>query len=136
MDMDAPQPQPQSRMRPGPIAGGAILLVVGASMLLVDNGIIDTPVRQIIGPAMLMVLGALIIFEKGGFVYGRRERTAEGRPRMRLRRRGGVTGGVWLIGIGAWMLAAQTHLFGLDFHNSWPLFIVLSGIMMLIRGVR
>ena len=46
------------------------------------------------------------------------------------------TGGVWLIGIGAVMLLAQTHAFGLDSHNSWPLFIILSGLIMLIRGVR
>jgi len=35
-----------------------------------------------------------------------------------------------------WMMVSQMHLFGLSFNNSWPLFIILSGIMMVVRGAR
>jgi hypothetical protein len=55
---------------------------------------------------------------------------------MRLRRRNAATSGLWLIGVGACLMLVQTHAFGLDFHNSWPLFIILSGVMMLVRGLR
>ena len=33
-------------------------------------------------------------------------------------------------------IAAQHGLFGLTFHNSWPLLIVLGGIIMMIRGFK
>jgi hypothetical protein len=133
MDTDV-TPAQGAGLRPGPIAGGAVLLVLGVSMLLVDNGIIDVPVRRIIGPAFLIVLGALIMFEKGGL--GCRGRGRDERGRMRVRHRGAAMNGLWLIGVGAWLLMAQTHAFGLDFHNSWPLFIVLGGVMMFVRGLR
>jgi hypothetical protein len=34
------------------------------------------------------------------------------------------------------MLVSQTHLFGLTYDTSWPLFIILAGVMILIRGWR
>jgi hypothetical protein len=55
--------------------------------------------------------------------------------RERGARRGGIAG-FWLIGIGVWMMLVQTHAFGLDEHNSWPFLIILSGIIMLLRGLR
>ena len=57
-------------------------------------------------------------------------------PRAQVRRRGASVGGIWLIGVGVWMLAAQMHFFGLDFHTSWPLLVVLSGIIIVIRGLK
>jgi hypothetical protein len=123
-------------MRPGAIAAGAIMLVLGGTMLLDTTGFVDVPIGRLIGPFVLITLGSLMIVEKGGVVYGFRECTADGGRRMRTRQRGGITGGLWLIGVGVWLLISQTHLFGLDFHNSWPLFIILGGVMMLIRGVR
>jgi cell wall-active antibiotic response 4TMS protein YvqF len=130
MDSDVePQPRP---FKPGAIIGGAIMLVVGGTLLLDRSGVFAMPVRRLIGPLVLIAIGSLMVIEKGGVYYGRRQRI-EGEP---VRPRGGATGGLWLIGIGAWMILAQTHAFGLDFHNSWPLFIILSGLMMLIRGIR
>lgn len=123
-------------IRTGAIAAGAIMLIVGALMLLDTTGLMDVPMGRLIAPFVLITLGSLMVVEKGGVVYGYRERTVEGGPRMRVRQRGGATGGLWLIGIGAWMMLAQTHLFGLDYHNSWPLFIIMSGIIVLIRGLR
>jgi hypothetical protein len=69
-------------------------------------------------------------------VYGCRERLADGTSRPNLRKRGGLTGGLWLVGVGCWMLVSQLHVFGLDYHTSWPLLIILSGTIMLVRGVR
>ena len=96
----------------------------------------DVPTGRLIGPFIMIALGALMVMDKGALVYGYRRRTVEGAPRMRLRHRGGRSGGVWLIGIGCWMLVSQLHLFGLDYHNSWPLFIIVSGVIMLIKGLR
>jgi len=129
-------PESPSRYRPGVVAAGGILMAVGLAMLLDSTGKIDIRVGQLIGPLVLIALGAAILFDKGGFVYGRRVCGADGRPRMRLRRRGNPAGGFWLIGIGVWMMVSQMHLFGLSFNNSWPLFIILSGIMMVVRGAR
>jgi hypothetical protein len=134
MDMDR-QEQRQG-VRPGVIAAGGMMLAVGSVMWIDSTGWVDVPLGRLIGPIVLMTLGALMVVEKGGVVYGYRERGDDGRPRMRSRKRGGTTGGLWLIGIGAWLMLVQTHAFGLDSHNSWPIFIIMSGIVMLIRGVR
>jgi len=41
-----------------------------------------------------------------------------------------------MIGLGAWIMASQTHLFGLTFGTSWPFLVILTGLMMVIRGMR
>lgn len=53
-----------------------------------------------------------------------------------MRRRGASVGGIWLIGVGVWMLVSQMHFFGLNFHTSWPLLVVLGGIIIVIRGLK
>jgi hypothetical protein len=125
---DVPGGEAPGRSNPGAVAGGAILLVLGVSMLLVDTGWIDIPVRRIAGPAILIALGALMTFGQAGVVAGYRRR--------RFWTRGGLLPGAWLIGIGAWQLLVQTHAFGLDSHNSWPGIMILGGVVMLIRGLR
>src|SRR5436309_8920067 len=123
-------------VRPGAVAGGLILLALGVAMLLDTTGAVNIHLRHSIGPIVLIVLGTLMMLGEGGVVWGRRVRDANGEVRMKVRQRGGATGGVWLIGVGAWLLASQTHVFGLTFANSWPLFIILSGLIVVIRGIR
>jgi hypothetical protein len=123
-------------MRPGPIVGGAFLLVLGGTMFLDNRGLGDLSLRHVIGPVCLIVLGMLMLVENGGFACGRRERLSDGTVQMNVRKRGGLTGGLWLLGVGCWMLVSQLHVFGLDYHTSWPLLIVLSGTIMLVRGMR
>jgi len=122
--------------RPGVVAGGAMLLAVGLAMLLSTSGVVDVAAGQLVGPFVLITLGTLILIEKGAVVAGCRERSADGTPRLRLRRRGGSTAGLWLIGIGVWMMVSQLHLWGLSYGTSWPLFLILSGIVLLVRGIR
>jgi cell wall-active antibiotic response 4TMS protein YvqF len=137
MDVEIDRPEEDRRgVRPGAVAGGTILLVVGGTLLLDQTGVLATPLRQLIGPLVLITLGALIMVEKGGIVYGCRRRGDDGTRRMRVRQRGGAIPGLWLMGLGTWMLISQLHLWGLDFHNSWPLLLILSGVMMLVRGIR
>lgn len=134
MDMDSPPAS--AGPRPGLILGGAMLLVVGAAMWLDVPAWLDLSPGQLIGPLVLITLGVLITFGHGGFGCAYRGGPGDERRGRRTRWRARRTGGVWLIGIGIWMLIVQTHAFGLDYHNSWPLFIILSGIMMLIRGLQ
>lgn len=43
--------------------------------------------------------------------------------------------GLWNVFIGLWLFAVLEGLFGLTFKNSWPLFIIISGITMAIRPI-
>ena len=43
---------------------------------------------------------------------------------------------MYLIGLGVWLLVSQNHFLGLTFATSWPLLIMLSGFMIVIRGMR
>lgn len=129
------QPEPR-RLRPGAIAGGVILLALGAAMLLDTTGVTDVQMGRLVPPMILITLGVLVMVDKGAVVYTRPERDDRGDIRLRLRHRGGAGGGLWLMGIGAWMLVSQMHLFGLTYATSWPLFIILMGLMIMIRGTR
>ena len=122
-------------LRPGAIVGGSFLLLVGVTMFLERAGLADIAPWRIIGPACLIILGASMLFNTGVIGAGRKtgdSASGEGR-RGDDRRRGGLTGGLWLMGVGCWMIVSQLNLFGLDYGKSWPLLIVLSGIIMLVR---
>jgi hypothetical protein len=127
-------------MRPGAIVAGVMLLGLGVAMLLDTTGMLQVRAGRLIAPFVLIAVGSLIVLDHGGFAGARCPRDEDGgddRPvRARRRRRGGAAGGIWLIGIGMWMLVSQTHMFGLTFHTSWPLVIVLMGLLMMIRGMR
>jgi len=131
--MDANHDPGDGGIRPSAILVGALLAVFGGTLLLNRGGLVHVSIGQLIGPAVLISLGAVTLVEKGGFAC--RARSADG-TREPLRWSGGLTSGVWLIGIGLWLLVSQTHLWGLGFHNSWPLVVILSGVMMLLRGIR
>jgi hypothetical protein len=49
-------------------------------------------------------------------------------------RRGSRRGGAWFMYLGLWFFVNEYHLFGLDYHNSWPLLIVGAGIGMVRRA--
>jgi hypothetical protein len=119
----------RSAIRPGPIVGGVLLLVVGAGMLLDTTGIADIRMGRLIAPLALISIGVSSLLGRG-LVNGDDER-----QERRCGRKDSL-GGLWLIGVGAWMLASQTHLFGLTFGTSWPLLVILTGIMIVIRGIR
>jgi cell wall-active antibiotic response 4TMS protein YvqF len=125
-----------ARVRPGALVAGFILLAAGTAMLLDTTGLTDIRVGRLLPPFILIALGSAIVLDKGSVAVVRRPIGGDGervRPRH-WRRRG--TGGIWLIGIGVWMLVSQTHLFGLSYETSWPLFIILSGLIIMIRGTR
>jgi Domain of unknown function (DUF5668) len=133
MDM---QSEDASGLRTGPIVVGAILLALGTAMLLNSTGVIDVHLGRFIGPLVLIAIGSSIVLGQHGLVIDSRESTADGDRRRRRRRRRGSTGGIYLIGLGIWLLVSQNHVFGLTFATSWPLLIILSGFMIVIRGMR
>jgi hypothetical protein len=137
MEMDQPS-TPSFRF--GAVTGGLIVLTVGAAMLLDSTGTFDIRIGRLLGPLVMIVIGATSVLHDR-CIGSRFDTTAvdarSARARRRARRRGPRGfGGIWLIGIGSWMLVSQTHLFGLDFGNSWPLIVILAGVMIVIRGMR
>jgi hypothetical protein len=41
----------------------------------------------------------------------------------------------WLIFIGLWLFASIQHIFGLTFHESWPLVLIAWGLTLVAREV-
>lgn len=137
MEMEQQSPQP---LRFGAVAGGLIVLTVGAAMLLDSTGTFDIRIGRLFGPLIMIVIGATMLLNAGFVGSSCGAKVADARPgragrRGRHRRHSGL-GGIWLIGIGSWMLVSQSHLFGLNFGNSWPLIVILAGLMIVIRGMR
>ena len=111
-------------LRPGPIVAGALLLVVGAGLLLDTTGLADIRMGRLIAPLVLISIGVTSLLSDGHNGAG-----------CRRRRRDSLSG-LWTIGFGVWLMVSQTHLFGLTFNTSWPLLVILTGIMIVIRGIR
>jgi len=132
--MMATDDRPMRRFRPGAIVGGVVLLALGVGLLVDRSGVLQ--LHHLTAPLVLIVLGAMMTFEHGGLVYSVPVKDDEGRVRLGTRLRRGVGPGLWLIWIGVWMLVSQNHLWGFTFQTSWPLFIVLMGVMMVLRGWR
>jgi hypothetical protein len=122
-------------LRTGPIVVGAVLLALGSVMLLNSTGVIDVHLGRYIGPLVLIAIGSRILLGDSGDVVGACA-SPDDRGRRRRRRRDGSTGGIYLIGLGVWLLLSQNHFFGLTFATSWPLLIILSGFIIVIRGMR
>ena len=43
--------------------------------------------------------------------------------------------GLWTIFTGLWLFAVFENLFGLTFRNSWPLFLLMAGVLMVLTPV-
>jgi len=130
------QSQDISGYRPAAVAAGLTLLGLGAALLLDTTEAVHLHFGRLIGPFALIAIGASMTLGQSAFVCDYRGRRGDREPRTRLRRRGGATTGIWLFGVGVWMLVSQNAMFGLTFHNSWPLLIILGGIIMVIRGSK
>jgi hypothetical protein len=137
--MEMEQSSPHA-FRFGAVTGGLIVLAVGVAMLLDSTGAFDIRIGRLIGPLIMIVIGASMLLKAGVVGSSCGGGVEDARPgrvgrRGRHRRHSGL-GGIWLIGIGSWMLVSQSHLFGLNFGNSWPLIVILAGLMIVIRGMR
>jgi hypothetical protein len=118
--------QDRPQLRPGALAAGIILLVLGAGMLLDTTGMTDIRIGRLIGPLVMISIGVVSLLSQN--------LACTTKPGGR--RRQNPTGGLWMICCGAWLMAAQTHVFGLTFGNSWPILVMISGFLVVIRGMR
>jgi hypothetical protein len=100
----------------GSLVAGFFLLAVGVVFLLDNFDVlyIGEPVSHF-WPLIIIALGLVRIFQA--------EHPAE--------RRKGFT---WLF-LGLWLLVSVLHMFGLTFHNSWPLLLIGFGINAIWKAV-
>lgn len=43
--------------------------------------------------------------------------------------------GLWLIAVGSWLQAINSHVYGLTYRNSWPLLLIALGGGMIVRAL-
>ena len=122
-------------MSPAAVGAGVVLLVLGLAMLLTPAENLRLDTGRLIGPFIMIAIGTTILLGGRGCAAHRPADVATGlrRPASRRER---SSGGVWLIGIGCWLLISQTGLFGLGFSTSWPLLLIGMGLLLAIRGWR
>jgi len=92
---------------------GLLLVLSGAAILLDRAGMIDLDSVWHYWPLLLVVMGI--------------NRTI-GYPSAR-----DFIGGLWTAFIGIWLFANFEGLFGLTFANSWPVFVIISGLTIVLR---
>jgi hypothetical protein len=95
---------------------GATILILGIAFLLNNLDIID------IGPAWHAWPLIIVAFGLNRIVQAEN-------PREQRR-------GFWWTFIGLWLFVSVAHVFGLSFHNSWPILLIGVGIGMIWKTVR
>jgi hypothetical protein len=94
---------------------GLVLLVLGSLYLLDNFGFIFIGHISRYWPVLLILLGIARLLDYDG-----------------TSRHG--TGVGWIF-LGAWFLVSINGMFGLDFHNSWPILIIGWGISLLWKAL-
>jgi hypothetical protein len=94
---------------------GLLLVVFGVGLLLDRLDMLDIERLWHYWPLVLVVVGVNRMI---------------GYPSAR-----DFTGGLWMAAIGAWLFLTLEHKFGLTFHNSWPVFIIISGVSIVLEPV-
>ncbi len=96
----------------GRLAGGVVLVLLGAALLLGQLRVLSLdPIAQW-WPALLIAIGALRLF--GG-----------------ARRR---WSGYWILVTGIYGAIGEWRLFGLGFREAWPIFVIAAGVAMIGRS--
>ena len=94
---------------------GLVLIALGVIFLLDRADIVDASTIWHYWPLLLVVAG---INQTIGYPSARE-----------------FKGGLWTIFMGLWLFAVFENLFGLTFGNSWPLFLLMAGLQMVLRPV-
>jgi len=92
---------------------GVLLVVLGGVLLLDQMHILDVDELWHYWPLLMVAVGVNKMI---------------GYPTAR-----DFTSGLWIAFVGAWLFAVFEGLFGLTFYNSWPVFIIVSGITMVME---
>lgn len=91
---------------------GLVLIVVGVVFLLDRMGLADVDELWHYWPLLLVVAG---INQTIGYPSARE-----------------FTNGLWMVFIGLWLFAVLEGFLGLSFRNSWPLFILMWGLQLVL----
>lgn len=94
---------------------GIVLVVLGAVLFLDQMDILDVGELWHYWPLLMVVVG---INKMIGYPTAR-----------------DFTSGLWIAFVGAWLFAVFEELWGLTFDNSWPVFIIVSGVTMVLEPV-
>lgn len=108
----------RSSRGPGTWVGGAILILLGVIFLLQNTGLF----RLDNWWALFILIPAL-----GAFGNAWREYRDAGR--LDAKARGSVIGGLLLT------LVAAIFLFGMDWSRTWPLFLIVGGVALLLNAM-
>jgi hypothetical protein len=96
------------------IGVGVFLLIVGVALLLDNFDILNARPIWHYWPVILIVIGLGRLMDA--------EEVWEYRKAF------------WLLFLGSWFLVSQLHLFGLDYHNSWPILLIGIGMGMIWKS--
>ncbi|MFK3741302.1 LiaF transmembrane domain-containing protein [Massilia sp. TN1-12] len=94
---------------------GLLLVGLGVAFLLDQLGKLEISELWHYAPLLLVVVG---INQTIGYPSARE-----------------FSNGLWTVFIGLWLFAVFEGLWGLTFGNSWPLFIIITGITMAVRPI-
>lgn len=47
-----------------------------------------------------------------------------------------LSAGGWAVFVGLWLQTVELSLFGLTYGNSWPVFVIAVGAIMIVQGLR
>jgi hypothetical protein len=94
---------------------GLVLIAVGVIFLLDRMGIADLRELWHYWPLLIVAAG---INQTIGYPSARE-----------------FSNGLWTVFIGLWLFAVFEGMLGLSFRNSWPLFLLMAGLQMVLRPV-
>ena len=94
------------------IMWGLVLIALGVIFLLDRMDILEAETLWHYWPLLLVVAG---INQTIGYPSARQFRN-----------------GLWTIFTGFWLFAVFENLFGMTFRNSWPLFLLMWGVLMVL----
>lgn len=94
------------------IIWGLVLIVLGVIFLLDRMNMVEAETLWHYWPLVMVVAG---INQTIGYPSARQFRN-----------------GLWTIFTGLWLFAVFENLFGLTFRNSWPLFLLMWGVLMVL----
>lgn len=94
---------------------GLVLVGLGIGLLLDQMGMFEIERLWHYWPLLLVVVGLNRMI---GFPSAR-----------------DFTSGLWTTCIGLWLFAVFDGSYGLTFHNSWPVFIIISGVSIVLEPV-
>ena len=92
---------------------GSVLIALGIVFVLMNVGVIESVPIHDFWPVIIILIG-----------IGKLAQAGNGRERW---------GGVWMILLELWLQVSVLKLFGLSFHNSWSLLLIIFG--MYIAGM-